>query len=292
MKMDKYVVLTDSCSDLSAELVKKYNLDVFPMEFVLDGIAYRNYPDHHELDLKTFYNKLKNGSRGSTTQISPEEFIKFFTPYLEDGYDILYIAFSSALSGTYQSSLVAKDLLSEKYKNRKIICVDTLSASTAEGKLAIQAKENQLNGMTIEENEKDIREKVPSLAVWFTVDDLNCLKRGGRISPTKAFVGTLLQIKPVLHVSDEGKLVAMTKARGRKASLMELFKVFKDDCLDFQNDVIYISDADSEEDANFMGEKIKNELGVKNVVYSKIGPVIGMHSGPGTFLISYYGKKR
>lgn len=292
MIKNDYVVLADSCSDLSDELVKKYDLAVFPMEFILDGKSYRNYPDHRELDLKTFYEKLKNGSTGSTSQISPEDFIKFFTPFLEKGLDILYVGFSSALSGTYQSSLIAKDMLLEKYQDRKIICIDTLSASTAEGKLVIEAKENQLKGMSLEENENDIRKRVPSLAVWFTVDDLNCLKRGGRISPTAAFVGTLLKIKPVLHVSDEGKLIPMVKTRGRKASLMELYKVFKEDCLDFENDTIYISHADSFEDAEFMGEKIKHELGVKKVAYSTIGPVIGMHSGPGTFLISYYGKKR
>ncbi len=289
---NNYVVLTDSCSDISIELIKKYQLNVFPMEFILDGKAYRNYPDHREMDLKMFYDKLKNGSTGTTSQISPDDFIHFFTPFLENHKDILYVGFSSGLSGTYQNSLIAKDGLLDKYKDRKIICIDTLTASTAEGKLVIDACKNQEAGLSLEENAEDIKNKVPKLAVWFTVDDLHCLKRGGRVTPTKAFIGTLLQIKPVLHVDEKGKLIAMSKARGRKASLIELYKVFKEDCLDFANDTIYISHAMCEDDAKLIGQKIEKELGVKHVSYSHIGPVIGMHSGPGTFLITYYGKKR
>lgn len=289
---NNYVVLADSCSDINIELIKEYQLHVFPMEFVLDGKSYRDYPDRHEIDLAKFYEMLKNGSSGTTSQISPDEFIKFFTPFLEEQKDILYVGFSSGLSGTYQNSLIAKNELLEKYKDRKIICIDTLTASTAEGKLVIDACKNQEAGLSLEENAEDIKKKVPALAVWFTVDDLHCLKRGGRLTPTKAFIGTLFQIKPVLHVDNNGKLVAMSKARGRKSSLIELYKVFKEDCLDFTNDTIYISHAMCEEDAKLVGQKIKQELGVKHISYSHIGPVIGMHSGPGTFLITYYGKKR
>lgn len=287
-----YVVLADSCSDLNSELVKKYNIDVFPMEFTLDGKSFRNYYDNRELDLRTFYEKIKNGSTGTTSQVSPEEFINFFKPYLEQGKDILYIGFSSALSGTYQNSLLAKSILLESFPQRKIICVDTLTASTAEGKLVVDACENQLKDLSIEQNAKDIEIKVPKLAVWFTVDDLNCLKRGGRITSTAAFIGSLLKIKPVLHVSEEGKLVAMSKARGRKASLMEIYRIFKENCLDFENDIIYVSHANAKEDAELIGNKIKNELGVKNIIYSEIGPVIGLHSGSGTFSIAYYGKNK
>lgn len=290
--MANYVVVTDSCSDLTQNLVDEYQLPVYPMEFVLDEKDYRDYPDEREIDLNNFYKLLKEGHTGSTAQISPANFIDFFTPFLEKGLDILYVAFSSALSGTYSSSLVARDILLEKYKERKIVCIDSLSASTAQGKLVLYACENLRKGLTLEENEKDVRNKVPSLAVWFTVDDLNCLKRGGRLSSTAAFFGTLLGIKPVLHVSDEGKLIPMQKCRGRKASLVALFNKLKEDILDPENDIVYISHAASEEDALAMGKKIEEELHIKNIVYSHIGPVIGMHSGPGTFLVSYFGKKR
>lgn len=290
--MANYVVVTDSCSDLTQNLVDEYQLPVYPMEFVLDEKDYRDYPDEREIDLNNFYKLLKEGHTGSTAQISPANFIDFFTPFLEKGLNILYVAFSSALSGTYSSSLVAKDILLEKYKERKIVCIDSLSASTAQGKLVLYACENLRKGLTLEENEKDVRNKVPSLAVWFTVDDLNCLKRGGRLSSTAAFFGTLLGIKPVLHVSDEGKLIPMQKCRGRKASLVALFNKLKEDILDPENDIVYISHAASEEDALAMGKKIEEELHIKNIVYSHIGPVIGMHSGPGTFLVSYFGKKR
>lgn len=290
--MANYVVVTDSCSDLTQNLVDEYQLPVYPMEFVLDEKDYRDYPDEREIDLNNFYKLLKEGHTGSTAQISPANFIDFFTPFLEKGLDILYVAFSSALSGTYSSSLVARDILLEKYKERKIVCIDSLSASTAQGKLVLYACENLRKGLTLEENEKDVRNKVPSLAVWFTVDDLNCLKRGGRLSSTAAFFGTLLGIKPVLHVSDDGKLIPMQKCRGRKSSLIALFNKLKEDILDPENDIVYISHAASEEDALAMGKKIEEELHIKNIVYSHIGPVIGMHSGPGTFLVSYFGKKR
>lgn len=289
---NNYIVVTDSCSDLPQDLVDMYHLPVYPMEFVLDGKNYKNYPDEREINLKEFYALLKAGHTGSTAQISPSGFLDFFTPFLEKGLDILYIAFSSALSGTYNSSLVARDILKDKFPERKIICIDTLSASTAEGKITICACENLKNGMSIEENEKDIREKIPSLAVWFTVDDLNCLKRGGRLSATAAFFGTLLGIKPVLHVSDEGKLIPMQKCRGRKASLIALFNQLKEDALDLENDIIYIASADADDEALEMGKHIQEVLHVKKVIYSHIGPVIGMHSGPGTFLVSYFGKKR
>ena len=290
--MSEYIVVTDSCSDLTPELIDEYQLPVYPMEFVLDGKNYKNYPDEREIELNTFYKLLKDGHSGTTAQISPSNFIDFFTPYLEDGLDILYIAFSSALSGTYNSSLVAKDVLLEKYPNRKIICIDSLSASTAQGKLAICACENLRKGLSIEENELNIRNILPRLAVWFTVDDLNCLKRGGRLSSTAAFFGTLLGIKPVLHVSSEGKLVPMQKCRGRKASLNALFEHLKEDIIDPNNDIVYISHAVASDDALAMGKRIQNELGIKNIIYSNVGPVIGMHSGPGTFLVSYFGKKR
>ncbi len=291
---NKYIVVTDSCSDLPQSLIDEYNLPVYPMEFVIDGKNYKNYPDEREMDLNEFYRLLKEGHSGTTAQISPKGFIDFFSPFLDEGYDILYVAFSSALSGTYNSSLVAAESLleKEKYKDRKIICVDTLTASTAEGKLAIYACENLRKGLSLEDNAADVKAKAPTCAVWFTVDDLNCLKRGGRLSATKAFFGTLLGIKPVLHVSDEGKLIPMKKCRGRKASLLALFEQLKEDALDVENDIIYISHAVAEEDALLIGNKIKEELHAKQIVYSHIGPVIGMHSGPGTFLVSYFAKKR
>ncbi len=290
--MNNYIIVTDSCSDLPVEIIKKYNIKVYPMEYVINNTTYHNNPDHSELPLEEFYSMLKKGASGSTSQISPANFIKFFKPILEEGKDILYIAFSSALSGTYNSSLVAKAILKNDYKERQIECVDTLTASTAEGKLVYEACLNKEKGLTLKENAQDILNKRLSVSVWFTVDDLNCLKRGGRLSATSAFLGTLLSIKPVLHVSNEGKLVPINKCRGRKASLLKLFERLKDTGVDIENDTIFISHAACQDDANRVEEKIRNELNAKNVVISTIGPVIGMHSGPGTFLITFFATQR
>ncbi len=287
----KYVVLTDSCSDLSLDLVERYKLDIFPMEYILDNVSYRDKVKEKDLELDEFYRRISSGSIGSTSQISPIEFETFFEKYVSQGIDILYIGFSSGLSGTYQNAVLAKNTLLEKYKSANIICVDTLLASFSEGKLVVKACKNKEKGLSLEDNAKDIESKKMNVAVWFTVDDLNCLKRGGRVKPSAAFIGTLLNIKPVLHMNEEGKLIPMSKARGRKASLIELLKHFKEDALDLENDEVYIASALSKEDEEFLAKHIK-ELGVKHITFSSIGPVIGMHSGPKTILISYYAKKR
>lgn len=287
-----YIIATDSCSDLPVEILEKYEIPVIPMEFIMDGKAYKNYPDHREFALEEFYNLMKEGHTGSTSQLSPETIEEFFTPYLEEGNDVLYIVFSSALSGTYANACKTLERLKEKFPERKIFFVDSLTASTAQGKMVYEAAKNRENGFSIEDNVASLEETKLNLAVWFTVDDLQCLRRGGRLSATAAFLGSLLSIKPVLHVTNEGKLVPVEKTMGRKASLLSLVKRCKEDILDPENDAVFIASAMAFEDEKRIEEKLRKELNVKNVFVSKIGPVIGMHSGPGTFLITFYSKKR
>ena len=287
-----YIIATDSCSDLPVEIIEKYEIPVIPMEFIMDGKTYKNYPDHREFALEDFYKLMKEGHTGTTSQLTAETIEEFFTPYLEEGNDVLYVVFSSALSGTYANACKALERLKAKFPERKIFFVDSLTASTAEGKMVYEAALNRENGFSIEENAASLEETKLNLAVWFTVDDLQCLRRGGRLSATAAFLGSLLSIKPVLHVTDEGKLVPVEKTIGRKASLLSLIKRCKEDILDPENDAVFIASALSFDDEKRVEEKLRNELHVKNVFVSKIGPVIGMHSGPGTFLVTFYSKKR
>lgn len=287
-----YIIATDSCSDLPVEIIEKYEIPVIPMEFIMDGKTYKNYPDNREFALDEFYKLMKEGHTGSTSQLTAETIEEFFTPYLEEGKDVLYVVFSSALSGTYANACKALERLKAKFPERKIFFVDSLIASTAEGKMVYEAAKNRENGFSIEDNAASLEETKLNLAVWFTVDDLQCLRRGGRLSATAAFLGSLLSIKPVLHVTNEGKLVPVEKTMGRKASLLSLLKKCKEDILDPENDAVFIASAMAFDDEKRMEEKLRNELNVKNVFVSKIGPVIGMHSGPGTFLVTFYSKKR
>jgi DegV family protein with EDD domain len=227
-----------------------------------------------------------------TTLVNPTDFYHFFTELLKQGKDILYIAFSSALSGTYQSATIAIDMLKGEYPNQKIIAVDTLSASFGEGYLVYRAAFLRKEGKTIEEIASWIEENKLKLNHIFTVEDLGTLKRGGRLSSTAAIIGSLLRIKPILHVNNEGKLVALSKAVGRKKSLNDMIEVIKNQIVDPTTQTIFIGHGDALEDAQFVGNTLKKELKVKDVVYSFIGPVIGSHSGPGTIAVFFMGDKR
>ena len=284
--------VTDSCSDLTLELVKEMGLDVIPLSVEIEGTSYFHYPDERALKIKDFYGMLRDKKIAKTSLINAGQFLEFFEPYLKLGEDILYVAFSSALSGTYQSSLIAREELLEKYPERKIYCVDSKSASMGQGLLIYLAFDLIKQGKKIEEVASWIEFNRLKIVHLFTVDDLGTLKRGGRLSDTQAFLGSLLKIKPILHVSDEGKLVPIKKARGRAFSLEQMVLMIQDHIKEPESQTIFISHGDCIEEAKEVGQMIKSKYGVKEIIYNTIGPIIGAHSGPGTIAVFFIGHQR
>lgn len=288
----RYRIITDSTGDLTPELIRDLQLTVIPMEFTIDGKSYRNYPDGHEMSAKAFYHLLRAGKTSTTAQINAHEFMDWADPILQAGEDILYLAFSSGLSGTCQSAYMAKEELSARYPDRKIYVVDSLAASMGEGLLAYYASKMQLEGKTIDEVYQWLQDNKLHLCHWFTVDDLNHLKRGGRVSSAAALFGTMLGIKPVLHVDDAGHLIPVAKIRGRRQSLDSLVAHMEQTVTNPEEQVIFISHGDCEKDAQYVADQIHARWNVKEIVLNEIGPVIGTHSGPGTVALFFLGSKR
>lgn len=290
--MRDYIIVTDCTCDLSMDIIDKYDIKVIPMEFTLDNEVHLHTHDFkafHEVD---FFNKLRNGSVASTTQITPFTYNEYLTPFLEQGKDILYIAFSSGLSNTYQSSCLAFEELKQKFPEAKIVTIDSLAASAGEGLMTLYACLNKENGMTIEENEAWIREHIQQFVQWFTVDDLHFLKRGGRVSATTAIVGSALKIKPILHVDESGHLINIAKTHGRNKSLSTLANKLEELIEDAPNQIVMISHGDCIDDAELLKQKILDKVAVKDVIISEIGPVVGAHSGPGTVALFFFGTSR
>lgn len=290
--MRDYVIITDSTSDLTTELINELGITVIPMEFHIGDKSYLNYSDERDITNKEFYNLLRNGGSSSTTLINTATFIDYFESVLKDGKDVLYMGFSSGLSGSYNASCIATQTLQEKYPDSKIYAVDTLSASMGEGLLVYHAATRKNAGMNIDDLRDWIEENKLKLCHWFTVDDLNHLKRGGRLSATAAFLGTMLNIKPVLHFDNEGHLIPVEKVRGRKISITTLFKMMEKTAIKPEEQTIFISHGDSVEDAEFLANLIREKLNVKDIKMNYIGPVIGSHSGPGTIALFFLGTER
>ena len=286
-----YVIFTESTGDLTPALIEAADLRVLPMAFTLDGKEYRNYPDGREMSSHDYYEKLRAGSLCTTSQVTMLEFQQAFTPVLEAGQDILYLAFSSGLSGTYQSGCVAAEELKEKFPGRRIVCVDSLQASMGEGLFCYLVGKKRCQGADLDTAADYARQIAPQVCAWFTVDDLMFLKRGGRVSGAAAVAGTLLGIKPVLHVDEEGHLIPKEKVRGRRASLDALVKHFEATALDKTGGTVFISHGDCADDARYVIDKLR-ALGVKEIEMGDIGPVIGAHSGPGTVALFWLGSKR
>ncbi len=290
--MKKYILATDSCADLTLDLVQNLDLEIIPLTVEINGQSYAHYPDERELKIETFYEELRNKKVAKTSLINTGTFLTFFEPFLKHGLDILYIAFSSALSGTYQSSVIAAQELMEAYPDRKIITLDSKSASMGQGLLVYMAGQRRLAGQSIEEVSKFVEQVKLSICHLFTVDDLGTLKRGGRLSDTQAFLGTLLRVKPILHVSNEGKLVPIKKARGRAFSLEQMVDMIEDRIVDPESQTLMISHGDCLDEALAVGSEIKKRYHVHEIIYNTIGPVIGAHSGPGTIAIFFLGSYR
>lgn len=290
--MKNYVIVTDSTSDLPEEIVEQLGIKVIPLTFELEGKSYLDHHDAGGLGVHEFYERLRKGEKSITSLINTGTFIDYLQPILKAGDDILYIAFSSALSGTYNSSLLAIEELLEEYKDSKIISIDSKSASVGEGLLVYSAAKKKEEGLSIEELQEWILQNMLKVCHWFTVDDLNHLKRGGRVSALSATVGTALNVKPILHVDNEGHLIPISKVRGRKKSLYALLEHMVETCVDPQEQVIFIGHGDSLEDAELLAQLIREKFNVKDIVISNIGSVIGTHSGPGTIALFFFGTKR
>ena len=289
--MSEYVILTDSGCDLTDALAKELELTVLPLSVTVNGKEYHNYLDEREISHKDFYALLREGNTGKTSAINLDTFKDAMEAILKEGKDVLYLGFSSGLSGTYQVGALAADELSEKYPDRKILTVDTLCASLGQGLLVYYAVMQKRAGKSIEEVRQYVLENRLHLAHWFTVDDLNHLKRGGRVSATTAMVGTLLSIKPVLHVDDEGHLISMEKARGRKASIKRLADKVQEDMLEMDQP-IFISHGDCAEEAEQLADLLRGKPHIGDITIGYVGPVIGAHAGAGVLAIFYLGKNR
>jgi DegV family protein with EDD domain len=287
--MNNYVILTDSSADLVPEILDNPDLRILQLDVIVEG---EEAKENCDVDIKDFYAKLREKKNATTNAVNIEKFLFEMEKHLALGKDILYLGFSSGLSGTYNAGFVAANELSEKYPDRKIYTVDTLAASLGEGLLVYLAVKKMEAGASIEEVRDYIEENKLNMAHWFTVDDLFFLKRGGRVSTATAIVGSMLSIKPVMHVDNAGKLIKVTTARGRKASIDMLFSNMKATVIDPENQVVFISHGDALEDAEYLADRIRSELGVKDVKISYVGPVIGAHSGPGTLALFFLASER
>lgn len=276
--MADYAFFTESTIDCYPELIAEIGCTVIPMTYNLDGKEYKNYPDNREMSVSEFYVQLKGGKMCTTSQLSTSEIYDILEPSVKEGKEVFYLAFSSGLSGTCQSALIAANDLREKYPGCVVEVVDSLQASMGEGLFAYYIGMKLKNGESVKDVAKWARDNVLNFAAWFTVDDLMFLKRGGRLSGGLAIAGTILGIKPVLHVDNEGHLVNMAKVRGRKASLNALIEKYASTAIDKENNMVFVSHGDCVEDAEYVAEGCK-KLGAPDVKIGTIGPVIGAHSG-------------
>ena len=287
--MSDFILLTDSACDLKPEVLNEWGVKFINLSFHFEGEE-KEY-SNDEMDIKTFYDRMRKGETAKTSAINPETFSHRFEELLSEGRDILYIGFSSGLSTTFNSARIAADELKAKYPERKIICVDSLCASAGQGMLVYLAAKKRDLGADLETVAEYIEGIKLNLCHWFTVDDLVYLKRGGRVSPTVAFVGGILGIKPILHVDNEGKLINVSKARGRKASLNALLDKYGE-LAENRQGTVFISNADCHEDASYLKTQFKERYNAEIEIVTDIGPVIGAHSGPGTIAVFFLGKER
>ena len=283
-KMSNYVIVTDTNCDISPDILKEWGVQVASLTF--------RFTDSNEeytnlsMPASEFYAEMRKGRVAKTAAVNTENFSELFDSILKEGNDVLYIGFSSGLSNTYNAGRLAAEAMREKYPERKIFTVDTLAASAGEGLALYLTVQKKNAGATIEEAVKYAEEIHPQLSIWFTVDDLEYLKRGGRISPTTAFVGNALGIKPILHMDENGKLVSVSKVRGRKAAIAALASKYA------ELGIYFISHGDCYDDAKLLADMIEEKSGVKVHLISDVGPSIGAHSGPGTIALFFIGTQK
>ena len=288
--MNNYVIFTDSGTDFTKELIEELEVKQVELTIIVEG---EEPKPNNQVDNKELYAMLRAKKSATTSAVNTEDFKIAMRPYLEKGMDILYLGFSSGLSSTFHAGKLACEDLSEEFPERKLFAVDTLCASLGQGLLVYHAARMRLDGAEIEEVRDFAENNKLKLCHWFTVDDLFFLKRGGRVSAASAVLGTMLGIKPVMHVNNEGKLIKVGTVRGRKTSidtLCEKAKVSK--ISEAAKRIAFISHGDCEDDAKYLADKMKKEVGFKEVLIGYVGSVIGSHSGPGTLALFYLGTER
>ena len=290
--MSNYRIITDSCCDLPQEMADDLQLLVAPLSVNYKGSEHKNYLDGRELDTKEFYNGLRAGEMTSTSAANPTLWQSYMEPVLKEGQDVLVLAFSSGLSTTYNAACIAAEELRETYPDRKIYVVDTLCAALGQGLFCWYVANLKKNGATLEEARDWAENNKLHLVHWFTVEDLHFLKRGGRVSAATAVVGSMLQIKPVLHVDNEGHLISKAKVRGRKASIHALADKIGELCENPSEQTMAICHGDCIEDAEYLASLMRERYNVPEIIIHPTGPVIVSHSGPGTLAVFFIGKER
>ncbi|MFQ9028720.1 MAG: DegV family protein [Oscillospiraceae bacterium] len=290
--MRDYIIMTDSCCDLNAHMAQELELNVVPLTVHMNGKDYANMLDGSEISFEEFYKNIRSGILSTTSAANVGQFEDAMRAVLAQGKDIVCVNFSSALSATYQNACIAAKTMADEFPESHVYVVDSLSASLGQGLLLYLAVQKKREGLSAEELVQWVEENKLHIDHWFTVDDLNFLKMGGRVSATTAFLGTMLSIKPVMHTSDEGKLVPVSKARGRKASLQALIDKVAELGIEPSEQVMFICHADCEKESRAVAEELKARYGVKEVYINYIGPVIGSHTGPNTMGLFFVGTKR
>lgn len=285
---DNYVLITDSACDILPEKLAEWKVEMIPLAYLFTDTG-KEQLDHEE-PIREFYKSMRDGRVAKTSSVNESRFVDAFTPILEAGKDLIYLAFSSGLSVTCENGKKVAAMLQEKYPDRKIVVIDSLAASAGQGLFVYLAVQNRDSGMNLEDNARALEAYVLHVCHWFTVDDLVYLKRGGRISRTTALLGTALNVKPVLHVDNEGHLIKMTQVRGRKKSIRKMAERLGETIL--PDSPIFISHGDCAEDAEMLKEILEKEYGKEVILITWIGSVIGAHSGPGTLALFFLGTER
>ena len=284
-----YQILTDSCCDFTKEKYEELGLVAVPLMVNYRG---ESFPDKNDDSLRDLYAGLRAGEVATTSAANPEQWTNAIEPFLQAGEDVLVLSFSSGLSTSYQSAVIAATDLREAYPERTILVVDSLSASLGQGLLAWYASRKRQEGASIDALAQWLEDNKLHLCHWFTVDDLMYLRRGGRINAATAVMGTMLSIKPVLHMDNEGHLISVGKARGRKASIQAMAQKAGELGRGYDNSGMFISHGDCLEDAEYLSALLKRDYGVKEVYIGYVGAVIGSHSGPGTLALFFMGDHR
>jgi len=290
--MSNFIIVTDSSCDLSAQLAEELRLHVVPLTVRLDDKNYTNYLDWREISPAEFYGAMRSGAKSTTAAPNAEQFAAAMEEGLSKGEDVLYIGFSSGLSGTFNAGRLAAEEMREKYPERKIYAIDTLCAAEGEGLLCWYAAHMRDEGKSIEEVRDWVLNNMMNVNHWVTVDDLKYLRAGGRISATTAVVGTMLNIKPLIRMDEEGKLESVGKVRGRKAAIKALFDYAQKRAVNPQEQVMFINHAECEDEAVYLADMLKKQLQVKDVIINTLGPVIGSHTGPGLLVVFFLGEGR
>lgn len=289
----RFEIVTDSSCNLIEDMIDDFGLHILPLTFMVDGTQYQSYLKGAHTDLKQFYTMMRENKVITTSLPNLADSEKLMRGLLEAGRDVLYLGFSSGLSGTYEATeLLIKDLTHE-FPERTLYAVDTLAASGGEGLLIYHAVQRARAGATIDEVRDWVEQNKLHLAHWFTVDDLMFLFRGGRVSKTSAWAGTMLNIKPIMHVDDEGHLIPLEKVRGRKKSLNALVDHMEETArAPIEEQMVFITHGDCIEDAEYVADLVRTRFGVKDVVINYVDPVIGAHSGPGTIALFFLADRR